>query len=53
MTTELHGRYFEHELVNVEAGAKVIKAHSSSKITSKINGCYDDRDTRLFSSSKL
>ena len=48
MTTELHGRYFEPELVNVKGGAKANKANSSSVITSKIIGCYDDRDTRSF-----
>ena len=41
MTTESHCRYFETELVNVKAGAKAIKAYTSSVITSKIIGCYD------------
>ena len=46
MTTELHGCYFEPKLVSVKAGAKVIKAYSSSKITSMIIGCYDDRHSQ-------
>ena len=53
MTAELHGRYFKPELVNVKAGAEAIKAYSSIVITCKIIGCYDDRDTRSFSSLKL
>ena len=50
MTTELHGRYFNPGLVNAKVGAKATKAYSSSVITTKIIGYYDDRDKQsLFS----
>ena len=52
MTTELYGHFFKPELVIAEV-TKVTKAYSSSVITSNIIGCYDDRDTRSFSSLKL
>ena len=53
MNTELHGRYFKPGLVNAKVGAKTTKAYSSSVITSKINGCYDDQGHTVVLSTKF
>ena len=56
MTTELHGRYSKPrlvKLVNAKVGAEATKAYSSSAITDKLFGCYDDQYTRSFFSPKL